>query len=72
MPMPNIIDTKAAIVFHSPARSSGPPCIQSRDHISTNATHERIPADNASNVPMAMMVDLSLPLNWLSTPIPMA
>jgi hypothetical protein len=47
------------------------PCIQSLASISTIPTHAKIPADRASSVPIATMVLGSLPLNLLSTPMPM-
>ena len=67
----------ASSVVTSPvsASSAGCPCIpviQSADHISTTPTHTRIPAEKASRMPMARSVSRSEPLNWSSTPMPMA
>jgi hypothetical protein len=49
-----------------------PPDIQSLANISTMPTQAKIPALSASNVPIATMVDGSLPLKKSRTPMPMA
>ena len=70
--MPVTKDANPRNVLKGVALVISPPIIQSWAHISTTPTHTNIPAEKALNVPMAMMVAGSLPLKWLSMPVPNA